>query len=118
VVDLVPSSFDPTLSLESEVQVIDMVPSSIDPTLSLKSEVDTGQVFLVTLDSSRQGEISPISMEPPPSIEVISFYWNKLMAPHLPCYFHFKIISQVCDINICQSVIDEGTFVSILSSNA
>jgi hypothetical protein len=43
VVDLVPSSVvDPTLSpLESEVQVVDLVPSSVDPTLPLKSEVDT-----------------------------------------------------------------------------
>jgi hypothetical protein len=38
------------------------------------------------------------------------------MTPHLPSYFPFQIIVQVCDINICHSIVDEGASVSILSS--
>jgi hypothetical protein len=37
VVDLVPSSIDPTLPLESEIQVVDLIPPSIDHALPLKS---------------------------------------------------------------------------------
>jgi hypothetical protein len=74
----------PTASHESSPnqplvdEVVGLIQSSVDPTLPLESEVDTTQVFLVTSYSSRQGGISPISMEPPPSTEVISFDWNSL----------------------------------------
>jgi hypothetical protein len=39
VIDLIPSSVDPTLPLKSEAKVVDLVPSSVDPTLPLKSEI-------------------------------------------------------------------------------
>jgi hypothetical protein len=45
-------------------EVVDLIPSSVDPTLPLESEVDTTQVLLVTIDSSGQGGISPISRNP------------------------------------------------------
>jgi hypothetical protein len=134
VVDLVPSSIDPTLPLdnedelvelvppsvvtptlsplESKDQVVDPVPSSVDPTLPLKSEVYTIQVLLITTDKFGQGGISPVSKEPPPSTKVISFDWNRLTAPRLPSYFPLQIIVQVCDINIFHSIIDEGASVS------
>jgi hypothetical protein len=90
----IPSSIDPSPPLESEVnKMVGPMQSLIDPTLPLESEVDTTQVFLVTSYSSRQGEISPISMEPLPNTEVISFYCNIQTEPHL----HFQIIVQVCD---------------------
>jgi hypothetical protein len=83
---------DPTLPLESEVnKVVGPIQSLIDPTLPLESEVDTTQVLLVTSYFSGQGGISPISMEPPLSTEVISFDWNSLEEPCLPSYLPFQI---------------------------
>jgi hypothetical protein len=34
-------------------EAVDLIPSSVDPTLPLESEVDTAQVLLVTIDYSR-----------------------------------------------------------------
>jgi hypothetical protein len=99
-------------------EVVSLIQSSVDPTLPLESEVDTTQVFLVTSYSSRQGGISPISMEPPPSTEVISLDWNRLVEPHLPSCMPFQITVQVCDTIIHHTIVDEGTYVSILSSTA
>jgi hypothetical protein len=118
VVDMIQSSVNPTLSLESEVQVVDPIPPSINPTLPLKSEVNIVQVLLVLTNNSRQGGILLVSTEPPPSIEVVYFDWNRLMTPRLPCYFPFQIIAEVFDINICHFIIDEGASIRILSSNA
>jgi hypothetical protein len=119
VVHLVPSLvIDPTLSpIESEVQVVELIPPLVDSTLPLKSEVDTAQVLLVTTYNSREGGFSLVSTKPPPSTKVISFDWNGLKTPCLPSYFPLQIIAQVCDINIFHSIIDEGTYVSLLSSN-
>jgi hypothetical protein len=108
VVDLVPSSVDPTLPLKSEIQVvdpspslvdlslplesdthqvIDLIPSSVDPTLPLESEVDIAHVFLVNTDSTIQGGISPPTVEPPPSNEAIHFDWHGITGPvFLPMY--------------------------------
>jgi hypothetical protein len=66
VVDPIPSSVNPTLPLESEIQavdpfspinpilplenetqVVDLISSSVDPTLPLESKPDTAHVFLV-----------------------------------------------------------------------
>jgi hypothetical protein len=66
VVDLIPSSIDPTLlletatqavnpfppinpilPLENETQVVNLMSLSIDPTLPLESKPDTAHVFLV-----------------------------------------------------------------------
>jgi len=55
-------------------QVIKSIPSLVDPTLPLESELNIAQVLLVTLDSSTHGGTSPVSIEPPLSNEVISFY--------------------------------------------
>jgi hypothetical protein len=105
VIDLIPSSVDPTLPLKSETQVVDPVPRSIDPTPPSKSE-DVAQVFLVTTDSSRQGGIPPFPMTPPPS-NVITIDWNALTEPRLPSYMPFQIIVQVCGRNIPNTIIDE-----------
>jgi len=56
----------PTASHESSPnpllvdEVVDMIPSSVDPTLPLESEVDIAHVLLVTTDKSRQWAISPV----------------------------------------------------------
>jgi hypothetical protein len=69
VVNLIPSSVDPTLLLESETQVVDpfpsvdpilplenatqvVDPSSVDPTLPLESKPDTAHIFLIDTDST------------------------------------------------------------------
>ena len=58
--------------------MVDSIPFSINTTLPLESETDTTPVLLVTLDYSTHGSISPISIDPPPSNEVISFDWSRL----------------------------------------
>jgi hypothetical protein len=99
-------------------ELVDPIPSSVNTTLPLESEFDTTQVLLFTIDSSRQCGISPISSEPPPSIEVISFDWNRLMDPCLPSYLHFQIIVYICDKNIYRTIIDKGASIIILSSTS
>ena len=117
VVDLIPSSINPTFPLKSAC-VIDSIPSSVDPTLPLESKPDTAQVFLVDTDSAVSGGIPPSSMEPPPSNEAIHFDWGVLTGPHLPSYIPFQIAIQVCGRDVPQTLIDEGSFVSIFSSIA
>jgi hypothetical protein len=114
VVDLVPPSVDPTPPLKSATKVVDLVPSSVDPTPHSKSE-DVSQVYLVNTDSPRQGGTLPIPMAPPSSNQMISINWNHLTEPRLPSYVPFQITVQVCDRNIPNTVIDEGSSVSILS---
>jgi hypothetical protein len=40
------------------------------------------------------------------------------MGPRLPSYIPFQIIVQFCGRDVHQTLIDEGTYVSILSSSA
>jgi hypothetical protein len=114
VVDLIPYSIDPTLSLESatqavdlfppvnpilplenETQVVDLISSLVDPTLSLESKSDTAHVFLVDTESTVLGGIPPYPVEPPPSNEAIIFNWDVLTGPCLPSHFPFNITVQV-----------------------
>jgi hypothetical protein len=136
-VDMIPSSIDPTLSLESDTQVVDPFPSvnpilsfeneaqvvnlislSVDPTLPLESKPDTSHIFLIDTESPVLGGIPPSPMEPPPSNETIHFDWDVLTGPHLPSHIPFQITVQVCGWDIPQTLIDEGSSVSILSSIA
>jgi hypothetical protein len=115
VVDLFPS-VDPILPLENETQVIDLISSSVDPTLSLESKPDTSHVFLVDAESTVLGGIPSSPVEPPPSNEAILFNWGVLTGPCLPSHIPFKITIQVCGRDVPQTLIDEGSSVSILSS--
>jgi hypothetical protein len=136
-VDLIPSSVDPTLSLESvtqvvdlftpvdpilplenETQVVDLISPSVDPTLLLESKSDTAHVFLIDTDSAMSGGIPPSLVEPPPSNKAIHFDWDVLTGPRLPSYIPFQITVQVCGRDVTKTLIDEGSFVSILSSIA
>jgi hypothetical protein len=109
---------DPILPLENETQVVDLISPSIDPTLPLESKPDTAHVFLVDTDSAVSGGIPPSPMEPPPSNEAIHFDWGVLTGPRLPSYIPFQITVQVCGRDVPQTLIDEGSSVSILSSIA
>jgi hypothetical protein len=117
VVDLVPSSIDPTSPLKSETKVVDSVPPLIDPTPHSKSE-DVAQVYLINIDSPRQGGTPPIPMAPPSSNQMISIDWNHLIEPHLPSYVPFQITMQFCDRSIPNTVIDKHASIIILSANA
>jgi hypothetical protein len=62
--------------------------------------------------------IPPFPVEPPPSNETILFNWGVLNGTHLPSDIPFHITVQVCGRDVPQMLIDEGSFVSILSSIA
>jgi hypothetical protein len=57
-------------------------------------------------------------MAPPSINQMISMNWNPLTKPHLPSYVPFQITVQVCDRNIPNIIIDEGSSISISSANA
>jgi hypothetical protein len=137
MVDLIPSSVDPTLllesvtqvvdpfpsvdpilSLENETQVVDLISPSVDPTLPLESKPDTAHVFLVDTESPVPRGIPPSPVGPPPSNEAIHFDWGVLTGPCLPSHIPFQITVQVCGRYVPQTLIDEGASISILSSIA
>jgi hypothetical protein len=124
VTDPVPSSVSPTLPLKSAQVVypspplVDPIQSSVDPTLLLESKPDTAHVFLVNTDSTVPGGIPPPPVEPPPSNEAILFDWGALTGPRLPSHIPFQITVQVHGRDVPQTLIDEGAYVSILSSVA
>jgi hypothetical protein len=124
VTDPVPSTVSPTLPPKSAKVVypspplVNLIQSSIDPTLSLESKPDTAHVFLVNTDSTMPGGIPPPPMEPHPSNEAILFDWGVLTGPRLPSHIPFQITVQVCGRDVPQTLIDEGASISILSSVA
>jgi hypothetical protein len=136
LVDLIPSSVDTTLMLESETQVIDLfpsvdhilplenatqvvnlIPSLVDPTLPLESKPDTFHIFLIDTKSTMLGGI-PTLVEPPPSNEAILFDWGALTGPRLPSHIPFNITIQVFGRDVPQTMIYEGASISIFSSIA
>jgi hypothetical protein len=106
---------DPILPLENETQVVDMISPSVDPTLPLESKPDTAHVFLVDTESPVPRGIPPSPVGPPLSNEAIRFDWDVLPRPRLPSYMPFQITVQVCGRDVPQTLIDEGSSVSILS---
>jgi hypothetical protein len=77
VVDLIPSSVDPTLLLNIEVKVANLFTSSVDPTLPLKSEIQLVNPIPSSVDPSLplESEIHqvidmiPSSVDPTLSLE-------------------------------------------------
>jgi hypothetical protein len=116
-VDLFPP-VNPILPLENETQVVDMISPSVDPTLPLESKPDTAQVFFIDTESPVPRGVPPSPVGPPPSNEAIHFDWDVLTRPRLPSYIPFQITVQVCGPDVTKTLIDEGSFVSILSSIA
>jgi hypothetical protein len=66
--------------------VVDLILSSVDPTLPIESKPDTAHVFLVDTESTVFGGIPPSPVEPPPSNEAILFDWGVLTRPRLPSH--------------------------------
>jgi hypothetical protein len=137
VVDLIPSSVDPTCSLESEIQaidqfpsvdpilplenktqVVDLIPSLVDPTLPIDIKPNISHVFLIDTESTVLRGIPPSPKKHPPSNEGILFYWGALTRPRLSSHIPFNIIAHVFGWVIPQTLIDEGASDSILSSIA
>jgi hypothetical protein len=87
VIDLFPP-VNPILPLENETQVVDLISSSVDPTLPLESKLDTAHVFLVDTKSTMSRAIPPSPMEPPPSNAAILFNSGVLTGPRLPSHIH------------------------------
>ena len=56
------------------------------------------------------------SMVPPPSSLIASFNWSRFTGYCLPSCVPFEITIQVFDMIVPSTIIDEGTFVSIMSS--
>jgi hypothetical protein len=104
---------DPVLPLENETQVVNLMSSSVDPTLPLESKPDSTNVFLVDTESTVMGGIPPSPTKPPPSNEAILFDWGVLIGPHLPSHIPFNITIQVCGRTVPQTLIDEGSSISI-----
>jgi hypothetical protein len=117
VVDPFPS-IDPILFLENETQVVDLIPPSVNPTLPLESKPNTAHIFLVDTKSPMPRSIPPSPVGPPPSNEAIHFDWGVLTGPRLPSHIPFWITVQVCGRDVPQTLIDEGSSVSIFSSIA
>jgi hypothetical protein len=117
VVDPFLPSVDPTSPLKSATKVVNLVLSSVDPTPHSKSEY-VAQVYLVNIDSPRQWGTPPIPMAPPSSNQIIYIDWNHLTEPCLTSYVPFQITMKVCDRNIPNTIINECSSVSILSTNA
>jgi hypothetical protein len=111
-------SVDPILSLESETQVVNLFSPSVNPTLPLESKYDNAHIFLIDTKSPVPRGIPPSPVGPPPSNETIHFDWGVLTGPHLPSHIPFHIIVQVCGQDVPQTLIDEGAYISILSSFA
>jgi hypothetical protein len=117
VVALVRSSFNPILPLKS-VKVVDPVPPSVDPTLPLESKPDTAHFFFIDTRSPVPWGNPPSPTKTPPSNEAILFYWSVLAGPRLPSHIPFKVAVQVCGQAVPQTLIYEGSSISILSSIA
>jgi hypothetical protein len=76
-------------------------------------------VFSISsLVPSKQGGIPLSSSMLPPSTRMVSFDWNDLVEPLLPSFKPFLIVVRVNSIGIFQTIVDEGSFASILSSSA
>lgn len=122
----VKTTVDPVLSSES--------PPS-DDTISKENENDIVQILFVNIEFDEHGgnllvpppqegissvqEIHPaVYLLPPPSNLIVSFGWNLLTRPCLPPNVPFQIIVQAYRMIMAGTIIDEGDFVSIISSTA
>lgn len=85
---------------------MDLIPSSVDPTPPLMGELDTTQVFLISSNHPKQGDILLVLTKSYSGTEVIPFDWDSLVKPHLLSSIHFQIIMQVADKYIYRTNLD------------
>ena len=109
-----------TLPSESDFhEVVESIPLSINPTLSLESEVSTSHIFFTaSSELTEQGSTELTSDQPPPSSRIASFDWDSLVESRLPSNAPFQIKVKVELYTIAHFIGDEGASVSILFSCA
>ncbi len=112
---------------------VDLVPPPFYHYVMEESGDHTSHVLLTSLDSHESKSNPPIPvieesissipiehrgnhMIPPPSCFVISFDWNQLTSFHLPSYVSFEITVQAYNMLVHHTILDEGMYVSIMSS--
>jgi hypothetical protein len=120
VVVLMQSSIDPTLLLESDKskEVVSPMQYLTDPSPLSGSDAYFNHVLTIFNSiPSDQGGIPLSSSMPPPSPRMFSFDWNNLVEPHLPSFAPFQIMVGINELGIRQTILDEGSFASILSSS-
>jgi hypothetical protein len=114
------SSVDPTLFLESDKYKEVVLPMQylVDPTPLLGSDVSFDHDLRISiLVHSEQGGI-PLSLSTLPlSSRMVSFDWNDLVETLLPSSTPFQIMFGINSLGIRQSIVDEGSYASILSSS-
>ena len=112
------SLVNPTLPSESDFhEAVESIPLLINPTLPLESEVFASHIFFTTSSKlTEQGGIELTSDEPPPSSQIASFDWDRLVEPRLPSDAPFQIKVKVEPYMIASCIVDEGASVSIFSA--
>ena len=120
VIEPMSSLVNPTLPSESEFhEVVESIPFSINPTLPLESEVSAGHIFFTTnSELTEQGSTELVSDQPPPSSRITSFDWDSLVESHIPSDARFQIKVKVEPYTIARCIVDERASVSILSPHA
>jgi hypothetical protein len=114
------SLVDPTLLLESDKskEVVLSMQSSVDPTPLSGSDVSYDHVLSISISvPSEQGGIPLSSSTLPSSPRMVSFDWNDLVEPHLPSSAPLQIMVVIDSLGIHQSIVDEGSYASLLSSS-
>ena len=74
-------------------------------------------IELVGLPLSTEGIYHLSPMVPPPSSLAASFDWGRFAGYRLPSYVPFEITVQASHLVVPNTIIDEGSSISILSSN-
>jgi hypothetical protein len=98
VVTAMQSSIDPTLLLEivESTKLVMSMQYLVDPTLLRGSDVSIDYAFSISNSVlSNQGGIPLTSSTPPPSLRMVSFYWNDLVEPCVPSSGPFEIRVEV-----------------------
>ena len=65
-----------------------------------------------------QEEVLSLLIEPSPSSEIISFDWSNLTESCIHLSVPFQIVLNVTARRLLHTIVDEGAYVSILSSTA
>ena len=109
MVDLAPPSVNRNFPIESESSVLNKL--EVNPPIPEVHERNS----LVPIEKE---DSSHVPMTHPLSSLVTSFHWSGLVKYCLPSYVPFQITIHAYSMVIPSTVIDEGTFVSILSSTS
>ena len=102
----------------NKTEVVSLTKSSSCSSLPVENELKPAEAFMLPSDCSWQEEILSVLAEPSPSSEVIPFDWSNLIEYRLHLGVAFEMYVRVTTKSILWTFIDEGAFVSILSSTS